>query len=109
MKVSWHKAEPDLQGIDPLVVAQLKQNAAELLHDIPPRKHQDDGVRDGIMWHRGAASEGPEEQSDGPQNYFLFYARSRSERGFEVLAVRSLRQVSAMWLRLSGDPHRPLY
>ena len=109
MKVSWHKAEPDLAGIDPLVVDQLKQNAEELLHDIPPLKHEDEGVRDGIMWHRGAVGEWLEEQSDGPQNYFLFYLKSQSGHDFEILAVRSLRQVSAWWLRLTDDPHRPFY
>jgi hypothetical protein len=109
LEVSWHKAEPDLADIDPPVVDQLKRNAEELLHDIPPWKHEDDGVRDGIMWHRGAAGEWPEEQSDGPQNYFLFYQKSRSGHDFEILAVRSLQQVSARWLRLAADPHRPFY
>ena len=109
LKVSWHKAEPDLESIDPLVVDQLKRNAEELLHDIPPRQHQDDGVRDGIMWHRGAAGELPEGQSDGPQNYFLFYTKGEFEQEFEILAVRSLRQLSTRWLRLTDDPQRPFY
>lgn len=108
LKVSWDRAESDLDGVDPAVVVQLKHNAEEILHDIPPSEHPaDEGYWDGIMWHRGEAHERLREQPDGPQNYFLFYTKNRSGQEFEILAVRSLQQVSSMWLWMTMERYNP--
>ena len=110
LKVSWDKAESDLDSVDPAVVIQLKQNAEEILHDIPPWVYPaDEGSYDGIMWHRGEAHARLEDQPDGPQNYFLFYAKSGPDQEFEVLAVRSVRQVSSKWLGMTMASYFPFY
>jgi hypothetical protein len=110
LKVSWDKAESDLDSVDPAVVVQLKENAEEILHDIPPRVYlADEGFHDGIMWHRGEAHTRLEDQADGPQNYFLFYAKSDSDREFEILAVRSVHQVSSKWLGMTMASYFPFY
>jgi hypothetical protein len=107
LNVSWDRAESDLDSVDPAVVVQLKHNAEEILHDIPPWEYPDDeGACDGIMWHRGEAHERLDEQSDGPQNYFLFY-KNGSEQKFEILAVRSIRQISNKWLWMTMDGYVP--
>lgn len=108
--VSWDKAESDLDSVDPDVVVQLKHNAEMILHDIPPWEYPaDEGAYDGIMWHRGEAHERLEERSDGPENYFLFYTRNGSDQEFEILAVRSIRQISNMWLWMTMEPNIPFY
>ena len=110
LKVSWDKAESDLDSVDPAVVLQLKHNAEEILHDIPPWEYPaDEGAYDRVMWHRGEAHTRLEEQSDGPQNYFLFYTANESDQEFEVLAVRSVRQISSMWLSMTTEIYNPFY
>lgn len=107
-KVSWVKAESDLDSVDPAVAGQLKRNAEEILHDIPPRAYPaDEGAYDGIMWHRGEAHERLVEHSDGPQNYFLFYAKNRSGSEFEILAVRSIHQSASMWVQMIMEVSGP--
>ena len=54
-EVSWsEQAESDLKSLvaNPVVRAQIKHIAEEILHDIPPRTCADDGSAYGIMWHR---------------------------------------------------------
>jgi hypothetical protein len=99
-RLSWgKKAESDLADVDPGVVVQLKRSAEQILHSIPPWIHpHDEGVSGGIMWHRAEVREAPEEQPDGPQNYFLFY-RNGSDQEFEILGVRSIYQIANSWLR----------
>jgi hypothetical protein len=105
-RLVWDRAESDLEAVSPEVVVQLKRNAAEILHDIPPVIHPDEGIRDGIMWHRAATwYDLAEEQPDGPQNYFLFYTRNGSGREFEILAVRSIYEIASTWVRMSLRPH----
>lgn len=54
-KVSWSdRAEADLDRIASAVADQLRRNAEEILHDIPPVEYAgDEGAYGGIMWHRG--------------------------------------------------------
>ncbi len=95
-RVSWGKAQADLESIDPAMVGQLRDSAEEILHDIPPVEYPaDEGVAlDRIMWHRGAAHESLNEQADGPQNYLLLYKKQDSDPEFEILAVRSIQQIA---------------
>lgn len=107
----WDRAESDLSGVSPTVVVQLKRNAEMILHHIPPLIHLDEGISDGIMWHRAVTVTygGVEEQlPDGPQNYFLFYKGNGSAQEFEILAVRSVHEVASWWVRMSlqrDDPY----
>ncbi len=110
LKVSWDKAESDLGSVDLAVLVQLKRNAEEILHDIPPCEHPaDEGAHDGIMWHRGEAHERLIGQSDGPENYFLVYTKNGSEQAFEILAIRSIRQIANMWLWMTMEAYSPFY
>ena len=108
-QVTWlARAEADLRAIvsNPAVRDQLRCNAEEILHDIPPRTcPADEGADDGIMWHRGITHEQErqieagwlaEQADDGAQacDYFLIY-RSLNPAGFEVLAVRSTGQIAS--------------
>ena len=103
-KVSWDKVRADLQRIDPAVAGQLRSNAEKILHHIPPRDYPaDEGTDDGIMWHRGADHESPNERADGPQNYFLLYTNQDPGPGFEILAVRSIHQVGSKWVQMTMD------
>jgi hypothetical protein len=97
-RLSWVYAESDLDDVDPAVVAQIRHSAEQLLHSIPPRLHppSDEGISDGIMWHRAKIQQEPEEQPDGPQNYFLFY-RNGTDHEFEILGVCSIYQVANRW------------
>ncbi len=90
--MSWSdQAEADLQSIGPVVRDQLRRNAEEILHLIP-------------LWHRGDGHAPVfAEQDDGPQNYFLLY-RERRQEEFEVLAVRSIRQMVSMWKQIAPLP-----
>ena len=93
-RLLWDRAESDLGGVDPAVVAQLKRSAERVLHNIPPWKHPfDEGISDGIMWHRAKIHETSDETSDGPQNYFLFY-RKRTDHEFEILGVCSIYEIA---------------
>ena len=104
-RVSWSaQAEADLESIGPAVRDELRRNAEETLHEIPPHPASpaDEGVDGGIMWHRGGGHDEFTEQENGPQNYFLFYRKRQSAPGFEVLAVRSVRQVAAdAWAQMA--------
>lgn len=110
-KVIWTaRAIADLETLvtEPAVRHRLSANAENILHDIPSAavaRPADEGVADGIMWHRGTADEYEDfsEQADGPQNYFLFYRRQESGPGFEVLAVRSVYQVASMWEQMNEE------
>lgn len=96
-RLLWDRAEDDLSEVDPAVVVRLKLSAEQILHDIPPWAHpSDEGVSNGIMWHRAKVDDDPEEQPDGPQNYFLFY-RNGSEQEFEILAVCSIYAIADRW------------
>ncbi len=131
-EVSWsEQAESDLERLvaNPVVRAQIKHIAEEILHDIPPRTCPDDGSAHGIMWHRCITweqkrqleeaeleeeqpqleeaeleEEQPHEKqlkdtTDGPWNYFLMYTKGNSAK-FEVLGVRSTHQMASMWVQM---------
>lgn len=114
VRVRWSdEAEADLETINPDAVRdQLRNNAGEILHLISPRSADpaDEGAEGEIMWHRADGHGRFTGQPEGPQDYFLFYCRSdprefedpEEDLEFEVLAVRSIRQVASMWLRM-GD------
>jgi len=107
-QVTWSaRAEADLRVVvtNPAVRDQLRDNAAKILQDAPPRVYPaDEYTDDEIMWHRGITNGQerqieagwlPEEADDGAQawDYFLIY-RSLNPAGFEVLAVRSTGQIA---------------
>jgi hypothetical protein len=110
-RVTWTaRAVADLETLvtEPTVRLQLRANAENILHDIPSAavaRPADEGVADGVMWHRGIADEdeNPWEQTDGPQNYFLFYRRQEPDPGFQVLAVRSVHQVASAWAQMNEE------
>jgi len=113
-RVSWDKAEADLDSIAPAVAYQLRRNTEEILHYIPPRTAYpaDEGTDGRIMWHRGVAhgrGMEQEEQDDGPQNYFLFYRRRTTAPGFEILAVRSIHQMANMYAQMTRAPRGTYY
>jgi plasmid stabilization system protein ParE len=108
MGVSWSdEAEADLEKIKPIVKDQLRRNAEVTLPDIRACTGK---VRVGnreIMWHRGITHEQErqeewrsEEDDDGTQawDYYLLFYRRRNSTEFEVLAVRSTRQM-ASWMQ----------
>jgi hypothetical protein len=110
-RVSWSgQAEADLDSIDPVVRDQLRRNAEEILHLIPPCTHPaDEGADSGIMWHRGDGHGRFTDRSNGPQDYFLLYrscdpAPGSEDPEFEVLAVRSIHQVARMWVQMTSTP-----
>ena len=101
-RVSWDKAEADLDRIAPAVANQLRRNAEKILHDIPPLDVPgDEGVLDDrILWHRGS-HENLNERDDGPQNYLLLYRKHDSDSEFEILAVPSNKQVASKWVQMT--------
>lgn len=114
-RVFWSKrAETDLQVIvaDPVVRAQLKENAGEILHDMPPVVFpHDEGCEGEVMWHRGItqkqkrqidAGELPE-IGDGPWNYFFFYRKPDVGQGFEVLAICSIQHIAEQWVKMNRE------
>jgi hypothetical protein len=106
MGVLWSgEAEADLENINPTVKDRLRRNAEEILPDIRACTGKDGVGNDEIMWHRAITHDQEagwfwEEEDDGTQawDYFLFYRR-RSPTEFEVLAVRSTRQMASWWVR----------
>ena len=119
-RVSWSdQAEDDLNSIDPAVRDQLRRNAEEILHLIPPcTDPADEGAYSGIMWHRGDGHGRFTRRPNGPQDYFLIYRRCDPAPGsedpeFEVLAVCSIHQVACMWVQMTSTsadispPHWP--
>lgn len=100
--VSWDKAEADLDRIALAVADQLRRNAEEILHDIPPVDYEgDEGeLPYGMMWHRGAAHESLSEQDGGPQDYAFLYQRQDSDPEFEILAVASKEEMASMYARM---------
>jgi hypothetical protein len=114
-RLLWDRAESDLDNVDPAVVVQLKRNAEEILHDIPPVMFPaDEGIWEDIMWHRVVPHNGFnqsharfDQESDGPHNYFLFYTKSRFVQEFEILAVRSIHDVGRKWLSMNRDIDNP--
>ena len=104
--MSWSdQAEADLRRINPPAVRQqIRRNAEEILHQIPPQKYPaDEGFHGGIMWHRAIDHEKPALQDNGPVNYFLLYQR-RNIPDFEVQAVRSLRQMASKYVQMTREP-----
>jgi hypothetical protein len=115
-RVSWSdQAEADLDSIDPAVRDQLKRNAEEILHLIPPLTDPaDEGVEGEIMWHRADGHGRFTSRPDGPQNYFLIYrshgaATASEDPQFEVLALRSIHQLACMWIQMTSTPARYLF
>jgi hypothetical protein len=105
----WDKAESDLSDVDPAVVAQLKKSAEQILHNIPPWLHPfDEGVSNGIMWHRARVHQESDGPPDGPQNYFVFY-KNGSDHVFEILGVCSVHQIASRWAALMNKQSRSLY
>ena len=108
VSVSWSdQAEADLRRINPPAVRQqIRRNAEEILHQIPPQKYPaDEGFHGGIMWHRAISHGRSTGQDDGPVGYFLFYrSRRRNPPEFEIKAVRSLRQMASMWVQMNKGP-----
>ena len=113
-EVRWsRKAEAELRTIEPVVRDQLKRNANEILHHIPPVTFpHDEGIAGGIMWHRGIAcgtlaqESLAQEDHDGPWNYFLFYTSRHPrpedpdpDKQFEVLDVCCVADVAGQWRR----------
>ena len=114
-RVLWSdEAEADLENINPVVKDRLRRNAEVILPDFPalhrqgPRRQWRDhvaptaspmsrNVRAKWLW---------EEDDDGTQawDYYLFYRR-RSPTEFEVLGVRSTRQMAAgMGVQMTSEP-----
>ena len=110
MKVSWDKAESDLQGMDSAVVDQLKENAkwsctVFRLRITPPTKAptvQSCGIAPTRM-----ADPRPRQR---PHEYFLLYTQTDSEQEFEILASETFTRSRADapgWIRGSmGSRHR---
>lgn len=115
MGVSWSdKAEADLENINPIVRDQIRRNAEVTLPDIQACTGRVRVGNGDIMWHRGITHEQEgeaewlwEEDDDGAQawDYYLFYRR-RNPTEFEVLGVRSTRQM-ASWMLGTGEPPEP--
>jgi hypothetical protein len=120
-RVTWSaQAEAELEAFvpDPAVRDQLKRNAEATLHDVATCT-PDEGVEDGIMWHRGITHEQERwieagsllEADDGGTrcwDYFLLY-RPLDSAGFEVVGVRSNNQIASWELmyvtfRYTEDP-----
>jgi hypothetical protein len=106
-RVSWStQAEADLDSVDPAVADQLRRNAEQILHDIPPNTAHsaDEGACAGIMWHRGIGHGWSAEEDNEPQNYFFLYRKWNPALGFEILAVRSIHQIASMWVQMTREP-----
>ncbi len=119
-KVLWSDAAEadlaELESMHPGVRRQLKRCAGKALHLISPHTADpsEEGIYGEIMWHRADGhGEFLKRQGSGPQDYFLLYRRCDSaaeckDPQFEILAVRSIRQVGAMWLaKTASDPPDP--
>jgi hypothetical protein len=113
VRVRWSdEAEADLAAISPAAVRdQLRNNAERILHHpiSPDADPEDEGiVDDGTMWHR---ADGHGRFAGGCEDYFLFYAKCdpptfddpEEDPEFEILAIRSVRQIACMWWRMGGD------
>ena len=106
-RVTWSvpaKAELEVLVPDPAVREQLLQHAEATLHHVTTCT-ADEGVEEnGIMWRRGITHEQERqikagsllEADDGTRcwDYFLVY-RPLDSATFEVLAVRSNRQIAS--------------
>jgi hypothetical protein len=113
VRVRWSAgAEADLAAIKPAAVReQIRNKAKEVLHLISPHSADpaDEGVDGEAMWHRADGHGRFVRHPEGPQDYFLVYEKcdppgtEAPEGGleFEVLAVYSVCQVAAMWLKMS--------
>lgn len=116
MGVSWSdEAEADLENINPIVRDQLRRNAEVTLPDIRACTGKERTSYGEIMWHRGVTHEQEREaegrwegDDDGAQacDYYLIYRR-RNSAEFEVLRVRSTRQIASSWLQRTGEPPEP--
>ncbi len=114
VSVSWSdEAEAKLDSIAPAVADELRRNAEEILHDIPPVKCEGDegDFPNGTMWHRGAAykrlseqDESLSEQDSGAQDYVLLYRRHDSNPEFEILDVLSNKEMASMYARIYMPP-----
>ena len=114
VSVSWGKeAEAKLDSIAPAVADELRRNAEEILHNIPPVKCEGDegDLPNGTMWHRGAAHERLSEQDEsiseqdgGPQNYVFLYRRQDSDPEFEILDVLSNKEMASLYARIYMPP-----
>jgi hypothetical protein len=112
---SWSdKAETDLESINPIVKDQLRRNAEVTLSDIMLCRarstsamarslasritHEQEREAEWLWW----------EDDDGAQvwDYVLFYRR-RSPTEFEVLGVRSTRQIAIACMQRTGKPPEP--
>jgi hypothetical protein len=105
-------AELELVVEDPAVREQLKRNAEETLHDIPPGANSaDEGAEGEIMWRRAITHEQerqikagtllePEDDPYQAWNYILFYRKREPDHGFEVLAVRSVHQIASLLMKM---------
>lgn len=119
-EVRWsRRAEATLATIVPAVRDQLKRNAGDILHYIPPIVFpHDEGFAGTVMWHRGIAcgmvSEEllAQEDDDGPWNYFFFYTPGRPGpddpdpvRYFQILDLRgiSIAEVAEQWGKIKGE------
>jgi hypothetical protein len=111
-RVSWDLAQADLANIGPAVAEQIKRDAEDILHVIPPECPDSAAESDGLMWHRCArhssipspaddTDDGTDEPGDEPHGYFLFYRRQGADQEFSVVAVRSNQQVASMWAQMN--------
>jgi hypothetical protein len=114
VSVSWdNEAEAKLGSMTPAVADELRRNAEEILHDIPPVDYEGDegDLPNGGMWHRGAAharlseqDEGLSEQGGGAQNYVFLYRRQDSSPQFEILKVLSNKEMASLYARIYMPP-----
>jgi hypothetical protein len=121
VSVSWgNEAEAKLDSIALAVADELRRNAEEILHDIPPVAYKGDegDFPDGSMWHSGAAHERLSEEDEslseedeslseedgGPQNYVFLYRRQDSNPEFEILAVLSNKEMARLYVRKFMPP-----
>ena len=114
VSVSWsNKAEAKLDSIALAVADDLRRNAEEILHDIPPVVYEGDegDLPRGRMWHRGAAherlseqDESLTEQDDGPQNYVFRYRRQGANPEFEILDILSNEEMARLYARMYMTP-----
>jgi hypothetical protein len=114
------QAEAELEALVPdlAVKVRLRKNTETALHHVTACT-ADEGAEGEIMWRRGITEEQRRQLDAGwfddvddgaqPWDYFVFY-RAAPAAAFEVLAVRSIRQVAAWELRygLLGRYARPV-
>jgi hypothetical protein len=114
VSVSWGtEAEAKLDSIAIAVADELRRNAEEILHHIPPVEFEGDegDLPDGRMWHRGAAHERLSEQDErlseqdnGSQNYVFVYRKQDSNPEFKILDVLSNREMARLYVRIYMPP-----